>query len=232
MPRYNKPGVDWAKIEIRWKSGEKEAALAREYGVSRQAVNQRLKREGWERGDPTVNNRQRVNIKNPWLPLAEETDTARRLASPETGRDKQLVAFGKRTSENLSAILRLVEKGVPEGVACHSVGIDPKTLRAWKEDDETVLDLVRSAYARSIARKVERIDEAGDRGDWKADSWYLERSQATRQEYGNTNERNHSSEDIWISIGIDRDGTGRTETNIKTGESRPYIEAEVSGSSH
>ncbi|MDA1029800.1 MAG: hypothetical protein O3B41_12220, partial [Bacteroidetes bacterium] len=109
MGRYNKPGVPWSEIEISWKAGASEASLARKHGLSRQAINQRLKREGWERGNPVKEARQHGNVDNHWLPLTEQTDTAKRLASPETTRDKQLVAWGKRTAENLAEILRRVE---------------------------------------------------------------------------------------------------------------------------
>ena len=115
MGRYSKPGVSWAEIEIRWRQAEGEATLAREFGISKQAVNQRKKREGWERGYP-VKERQPV-VDDHWLALAHVTDTAKRLAAPSSRSDRQLLAWGKRTAENLAGILRLIERGVPEGLA-------------------------------------------------------------------------------------------------------------------
>lgn len=104
--------------------------------------------------------------------------------NPTTRREAQIAAFGKRTPENAALILALVEKGVPEGLAAQRAGIDPDTLTNWKHDDPEMADLVEIARTEAVCRKIARVDEAGQRGDWKADSWYLEKSRLTRDEFG------------------------------------------------
>jgi len=45
----------------------------------------------------------------------------------------------------------------------------------------------RQAESEAVRFKLQNIKKAGDRGDWKADSWYLERTQ--RQIFGNENNK-------------------------------------------
>jgi len=61
------------------------------------------------------------------------------------------------------------------------------TLKAWRDEDPVFGAMVDAARHRAIACKIERIDEAGARGDWKADSWYLERAPETREAFGGAN---------------------------------------------
>ena len=73
---------------------------------------------------------------------------------------------------------------MPPTLAAARAGISTETLAAWKRDDGEFGALVEQAHMGSVCRKIGRIDEAGERGDWKADSWYLERNRSTRDDFG------------------------------------------------
>ncbi len=60
--------------------------------------------------------------------------------------------------------------------------------------------MVQMADARALARKVERIEDAGRRGDWKADSWSLERHPASREEFGGASR--NSGPEITVILNI------------------------------
>ena len=43
------------------------------------------------------------------------------------------------------------------------------------EADAQKIRLIGNAEAKAIERRLNRIDEAGQNGNWQADAWYLER---------------------------------------------------------
>ena len=57
------------------------------------------------------------------------------------------------------------------------------SLNRWVDRDDQFALLVRQAESEAVRFKLQNIKKAGDRGDWKADSWYLERTQ--KQIFGN-----------------------------------------------
>ena len=169
MP-YHRGDIPWNEIRDRFIKGESATAIARDYPVSRQAIQKRAKKEGWEQDG--------------WLAQAQQTPTAKAVAKPETNSAKIIASLGKRTPENAAELCRLIERGVPHTVAAEAVGMHRDTLKTWRDEDPEVDAMVLAARNRSIARKIERVDEAGERGDWKADSWFLERAPETRAEFG------------------------------------------------
>jgi len=72
MPRRTKPGVDWAKIEERVRAGQSTTSLAKEYGLARQSIDKKAKKEGWKDGPQK------------WLPAARQTRTSKALENPQT----------------------------------------------------------------------------------------------------------------------------------------------------
>jgi hypothetical protein len=95
--------------------------------------------------------------------------------------------LNQRMSERICKILRC---GAYLESAAAAVGINRMTLRAWlkrgsKEIAHPTTDKreqmfanfvrkVRRAISEGELRSLDRIDKAGQRGDWKADAWKLE----------------------------------------------------------
>ena len=74
--------------------------------------------------------------------------------------------------------------------------------------------LFRSREAESVAivSRLSNIQNAGKRGDWKADSWYLERTQ--REIFGNNDNKNNA---LAVQINIHRDNQVETVDVSTTG---------------
>ena len=68
------------------------------------------------------------------------------------------------------------------------------------EADGKFADNVRKAESTAIVSRLQNIAKAGRRGDWKADSWYLERTQ--REIFGNNDNKNNA---LAVQINIHRD---------------------------
>ena len=207
MGRPCKPGVSWAQIRIEWLAGASAGELGRRHDVSKQAISARIQREHWERGYPpslvvlpkhagASTNKPLVTLDKPdptalptiepddWLSAARGTHSAMQMAAPVSKSEQMVAAIGKRTPEVLAAILEHVEAGLPKRLAAEATGISGGMLAKWEDDDPGVADLVSQAAARSVARKVGRIEEAGERGDAATDRWMLERHPASREEFG------------------------------------------------
>ncbi|MDP6515279.1 MAG: hypothetical protein QF926_01475 [Alphaproteobacteria bacterium] len=63
----NTPKCDWRQVEAAWLDGTSFHALAKVFPVSRQAIDKRIKREGWSRDDGR------------WRHLAEQIPTTAAL---------------------------------------------------------------------------------------------------------------------------------------------------------
>ena len=186
MPYRPKKPIPWAEAEILWRQGMSEAEIGRRFGCSRQAVNARAKNEGWERGDPRDNGElsNLLDGVDEWPALVAETETVQALADPSNRRDRAIAAYGARSAQHLTQILRLLERGSPRSVAARAVGLSADTLRSWLDDDESAQQLVDAAEARATVRRVDQIDGAAARGDWRGAAWLLERSPASRDDFG------------------------------------------------
>ena len=72
--------------------------------------------------------------------------------------------------------------------------------------------MVREAESVAVVSRLSNIQNAGKRGDWKADSWYLERTQ--REIFGNNDNKNNA---LAVQINIHRDNQVETVDVSTTG---------------
>jgi len=156
--------VNWNLVKVRWENGETSTHIARDVDVTRQAIDKKAKKEGWQRqsADSPMN----------WLQLAENTYICASKSSD------------KRTPEIVGAILDSISRGVPQGMAARAAGVAPNTFTKWKREDPELVRLISMAGAQAAAKYVQRIDRAGERGDWKADKYLLENHPEAREEFG------------------------------------------------
>lgn len=145
-------------------------SVARRMGVSRQAISKRAKKEGWS---PTAD-----------AAVIAATDTARRLAHPVTGADHRLVAEGRRSPATMQRVLDMIAAGASVALAARRVGMSPDALHDRFRADHAFKQAAEAAGADFGAGLVERIADAGKRGDWRADAHLLDRHPATRDEFG------------------------------------------------
>ena len=176
-----KPNVDWTTIQKQYVAGYKAFSLSKMHPVSSQAIDKKIKKEGWlQEGKLDYKNVVAAKkIVEPKTATATKTDATKEMIV----KSSPVQMFSKDTPEVREEILRHIAEGVPKGISSETSGISEKTFYEWIRKDESFAISVRAAERKAVADRVQRIGLAGKRGDWKADSWYLERTQ--KQIFGN-----------------------------------------------
>ena len=194
MRKYQPAQVDWDEIKQRVVHGEDFTAVARAYEVSRQAIQKRCKKEGWVADKPiTMAVRRQLHKRNQAMqPVAEVQPVQPVKAQPKAS------VLGRQ--DKRAAVLELLAEGVPKAHAAPVAGISEATLHRWMNEDERFKSDVRAAESAAVALRVQRIGRAGEK-DWRADSWYLERTQ--RATFGSDA---HKGGGVAVQINIVRDG--------------------------
>ncbi len=85
--------------------------------------------------------------------------------------------MSKYTPELAESIATLVGNGVPITHAAQAHGIGKVTFYDWLKGKHTFRTLVEAKRSEAIAERVERIRQAGKKGLWTADAWWLERQE-------------------------------------------------------
>jgi len=96
----------------------------------------------------------------------------------------------KLTADVQSKFLRAIRAGNWIETCCDYVGINPDTYYEWMKRGEKTgegntiyrefRNAVLEARASAEIESVARIRVSGQKGNWKADAWYLERSHPER----------------------------------------------------
>lgn len=174
------PGVNWIAIKASWESGTTSYQLAKDYPITRQAIDKRAKAEGWSRD---------AGFQQPggWLGVACQTNI---IDEPRVGA----------TPELLAGVLEAVSQGGTQEIAARAAGISPDTLRRWCERDKSLANAIDAAKSQRALKRMQNIDKAGDRGDWKASAYLLERDDLTKASFGG-----HSSGGVTIVLNIPRE---------------------------
>ena len=200
-----KPGINWAEIQARFHDGETPYSLASHYDVSRQSIMKRASKEG------CVNVQHKVKLARKVVTATTETttdkDKERHTTTIATTKPLHVKKFGKDTIEVREAILALLRDGNPKMIAAQASGISIDSFNRWVQKDLHFASLVREAESVAVVSRLQNIQKAGNRGDWKADSWYLERTQ--REVFGNNDNKNNA---LAVQINIHRDNQVETVT--------------------
>ena len=181
MRKYQPAQVDWDEIKARVVSGEGFSAIAKDYTISRQAIQKRCRNEGWIDGkERTVAVRRELRKLNKVQPEMQPELQPETVVQPE--KDAQSVAVRQPSAPVLlkrdkrAAVLELLGQGVPKVHAAAVAGVSEATLHRWVNEDDEFKREGRAAESAAVALRVQRIGKAGEK-DWRADSWYLERTQ-------------------------------------------------------
>lgn len=84
----------------------------------------------------------------------------------------------------IPTVLRALREGNTVADACAVAGISDDTLGRWKRSDAEFAAAVEKARADARRARIQRIQAAGEAGNWQADAWFLERSDP--QNWGRT----------------------------------------------
>jgi hypothetical protein len=206
----SKPGINWAEIEAKFNNGQSAYSLANDYDVTRQSITKRASKEGW-------------GIVKHKVKLARQVIKATTETTTKDGKERQpttisvtkplhVQRFDKDTVETREAILALLRDGNPKVIAAQASGISVDTFNRWVQKDLVFAGMVREAESVAVVSRLQNIQKAGNRGDWKADSWYLERTQ--REIFGNNDNKNNA---LAVQINIHRDNQIETVDVSTTG---------------
>jgi len=205
-----KPGINWAEIQARFNDGESAYSLANDYDVSRQSITKRASKEGWGGVQHKVKLARKVVQATTQATTNE--DKERHTTTIATTKPLHVKKFGKDTIEVREAILALLRDGNPKMIAAQASGVSYDSFNRWVQKDQHFASLVREAESVAIVSRLQNISNAGKRGDWKADSWYLERTQ--REIFGNNDNKNNA---LAVQINIHRDNQVETVDVSTTG---------------
>jgi len=197
MRKYQPSQVDWPAIRARIEAGEGYTSVAKDYEVTRQAIQKRCNREEWLKGkDRTIAVRRELHKRNQMLANA----TAQPDGQPQLVAGAQPSQPVMLRDDKRRAIVEMLGEGVPKVHAAAIAGVSEATLHRWVNEDEKFKSEVRAAESAAVALRVRRIGKAGEK-DWRADSWYLERTQ--RAEFGSDSQKGGG---VAVQINIERGG--------------------------
>jgi hypothetical protein len=205
----SKPGINWAEIEARFNNGESAYSLANDYDVSRQSITKRAKKEGWGNIQHKVKLARKV---------VETTTNDKKVRQPTTivpRKVDHVQKFDKDTPEVKEAILALLRDGNPKMIAAQASGVSYDSFNRWVKRDPQFASLVREAESMAVVERLSSIKRAASRGDWKADTWILEKTQ--REIFGNNDNKNNN---LAVQINIQRDNAAET-IDISTTGAKP-----------
>lgn len=83
----------------------------------------------------------------------------------------------KRTPQTAALICRLISTGVPYVHAASAAGIARSGFSKWRNADPAFEEQIQKAVALGVSRRLARIEEASEAGDWRASAWLLEHCQ-------------------------------------------------------
>jgi hypothetical protein len=172
-----KPGIDWLEIRRRIEAGAKIRETAREFGIKHQSIQGRAKSEGWSAGWAGAERKSLVaaGSRDP----AVGSGNGRRQVLPLIPRNRG----GLRCEDNKLFILKCVAVGFSLNKAASLVGFTDVALRLWQAEDEEFRQEIMEVAANYAARHLDNIDQASDRGDWKASERLLESNAFMRDEF-------------------------------------------------
>jgi len=197
MRKYQPSQVDWPAIRARIEAGEGYTSVAKDFEVTRQAIQKRCNREEWLKGkDRTIAVRRELHKRNQMLANA----TAQPDGQPQLVAGAQPSQPVMLRDDKRRAIVEMLGEGVPKVHAAAIAGVSEATLHRWVNEDEKFKSEVRAAESAAVALRVRRIGKAGEK-DWRADSWYLERTQ--RAEFGSDSQKGGG---VAVQINIERGG--------------------------
>ena len=177
MRKFQPSLVDWSAIQARVLAGEGYMSVAKDFDVSRQAIQKRCKREEWLRGkDRTMAVRRELHKRNQVAQPVQPVQPVQPDAQPVAVAVAQPKAVVVDRDDKRNAVLELLSDGVPKIHAAQAVGVHENTLTRWMNEDREFSAKARAAESAAVALRVQRIGKAGEK-DWRADSWYLERTQ-------------------------------------------------------
>jgi len=152
--------MNWQEAREQYETSDcTQQDIALEMGVTKQAVNNRAKREGWSKSTPSP------------LPMTTPVAGSRR---------------GLRCEENIATIIDTYALSGNKALACRQVGISQETLRLWCDEEPELLDIMRASRDQHLLGQYRKIANSKD---WHAAKEILSRAVETREQWGENREK-------------------------------------------
>lgn len=204
MTRPSKPGIDWLDIHRRYANGDSPHTISKALkaegkpAVSRHAIEKRAKRNGWQPGVQPETLEAALATETAQLPIIAKQDPD----SLSKG-EKRTLTLGNRTPQLMAEILALAQGGLSQRKIAELAGVSEGTLRLWLKEDEAFasqFDAVRRAKVSEALLSIQKAQGT----DWKAASWWLERSPATRDDFAPVAARGGSGPAVQVVVNVPR----------------------------
>ena len=232
MPQRNKPGLDWPTLKARYIAGESASALAHEFGVTRQGIAKRAKREGWWDFD-----RAAVATAAESRPVPVAPATVASQATAPAVPDKETPQwpttelhpndrFGNRTLENKAIALDMAQHGATYTAIAAAIGITPPALKQWRDSDPEFDAEIKAAMAADVMTTLNGVNGAILRGDARAAQWKLEKHPLVKDDYTNPRDGGGGPTIIVINVPRNAEQLEALQSTGRIGQAK-VIEAEV-----
>lgn len=172
--------VNWIEVKRRWEAGESAQKLGREFKVDRTTIGYRVKREGWQRTSDKP--AQEIIPPNQQITLAPAVVLPADISPRKGGRPS------KFTAETRALLVAARERGASFKDSAIRAGISEDALANYRRNDSDFDMELAAAFQKWLEKQEQNITSAGDRGDWKASAWLLERHPETRSTYRTENQ--------------------------------------------
>jgi len=163
MPGNNASNVNWLEVKERVEDGQSDRSISRvlaEQGikVSHVAIGKRRNKEGWGSIETEV-------TPDKWKPDVSALECVKNA----TPRGKRSGRLAKRI------IKQIAQKGISPSNAAARCNLSAGGLSMWRKEDPAFNDLIERAQRTFLATREENVNQAGDRGDLRANLAVLER---------------------------------------------------------
>ncbi len=157
--------MNWDSARLRYETRPDctQQDIADEMGCSRQAVQQRAKKDSW--------------LKAEMPELVTELECTKPVAGSQ---------LGKRSVENIGELVNVYALTGSLTMACDRVGIDPDTLLKWRDKEPELSVAMKSARIDHLIGQYSKIANAKD---WKAAKEILARAPETKEQWGEVQEK-------------------------------------------
>ena len=160
-------GTQWHHMRLRYEAGEIASALAREHGVTQQAVSQRIKNEGWNKDANRV-----ASLPPELSQVSGQTESQlKNLAkanSPATPALKTLQSLAANLPEEYQSALALfsqaqITEGIQDIPPPRTIGELEKWINIWRR--AAGLDKDKSVGSGGLINPIRTVSRRGESAD-------------------------------------------------------------------
>lgn len=190
MPANNAIGVDWLEVRDLVEQGISDREISRRLAeqdikLSHVAIGKRRNKEGW--GSTDIE-----SAVTKWKPDVTDLECV-----------KNPTPRGKRSGRLAKNIIKqIAEKGISPSNAAARCNLSAGGLSMWRKEDPAFNDMIDQAQRTFLATREENVNQAGDRGDLRANLAVLERHPLAAEQWAMKGAMGQGGPAINVTINI------------------------------